>query len=79
MIEANGGAAFFESILASQHLCLFAKMLSKNAAPPFVASMIEATVATTVIPFLTAPLPHADGNTLLSIVRRRMVVVVVAS
>jgi hypothetical protein len=54
-------------------------MLSKNAAPPFVASMIEATVAATVIPFLTAPLPHADGNTLLSIVRRRMVVVVVAS
>jgi hypothetical protein len=34
IIEANGGAAFFESILASQHLCLFTKMLSKNAAPP---------------------------------------------
>jgi hypothetical protein len=37
----NGGAAFFESILASQHLCLFTKMLPKNAAPPFVASMIH--------------------------------------
>jgi hypothetical protein len=42
IIEAtNGGAAFFESILANKHKCWLAKMLSKNAAPPF-ASIIEA-------------------------------------
>ena len=36
MIEAtNGGAAFFESILANKHKCWLAKMLPKNAAPLF--------------------------------------------